>query len=176
MKKVLFAFICVTVLLGVFFSVKYFNRKQKETEISGLAIPQSFSAQIKLQYDGTDYLCNLEKDDQEIIATLEEPERLNGITLNISREEYSLNYKGMKINGEALPEKIGTAVGLVFNVLEKLENMEYTALEENNELVTANYSLGNAQFTCVYDKTTGIPKEITVSELLKIEFLQFSVG
>ena len=176
MKKRIFAVIVIllAVVLGIF-AIKLYKQKQKEIQIEELAVPPAFSAQIKMQYDGTEYLCNVQKSGQFITVLIEESQRLNGISLNISRDEYTLSYMGMEIIGDSLPESISTAVSIIFDILEKMENMEYTSLEESEELITVNYSLGNAEFVCVYDKITGVPKEITVSELFKIEFLQFTV-
>lgn len=177
MKKSIFVvFVVIVLIVGLFFAVKYGNQKKKETQIQELAIPKVFSAQVKMIYDDTEYFCNIHKEEQKIVVEIEKPERLSGITLNITKEEYSLSYMGMEISGDVLPGNISSVVEIVFNIIEKLENMEYTSLQEGEELITLEYSLGNALFSCVYNKTTGIPIEITVSELLKIEFLEFTVG
>ncbi len=177
MKKRVFAIIAILLVVVIGgFTIRFYSQKQREIQIQQLAVPPVFTARVNMQYDGTDYLCIVQKNEQVLTVLIEEPARLSGIELNLSREKYTLSYMGMQISGDALPDTIGSAVDIIFNILEKLENMEYTALGESEELITINYAIGNSEFTCVYDKTTKTPKEITVSELLKIEFLQFTVG
>ncbi len=175
-KRIFTVLLCIASVVAVcVFSLRFISQKKKEAQLQKLAVPPSFCAQVRMEYGGTEYLCNIQKDGDLLKLLVEEPQRLKGVEAAITRENYMLMFMGMEIDGSRLPEGMRAAMDAVFSFLDKLESNEYSEYSETEQLITLDYALGNTEFSCSYDKLSGIPKEITVNELFSIEFLQFSV-
>ena len=175
-KRILLSILLVCCIVFLcFFAFNKYKEVKKEEQISSLVLPGSFSANIKAKYGKNEYLCYLRKQGQNIEIEIEEPERLKGVTLNLTREEYFLSYKGIKINGDKLPDNIKSITNICFSIIDKLETLEYNSLVQEESIIILDYKIGEMNFSCSYNKETGLPVSIGIENLLELEFLEFAV-
>ncbi len=176
-KRVLLSVVALALIIVVCFAgFRVYSNNKNEEKIQSLAMPASFEADISFDYENTDYVFNVIKNAQYIQITAKSPVHLKGVALKMTKEDYSLSFLGMQIGKDKLPDNIKTAVNLIFTVISRLENLEYNHQSISEELITLSYSVGDLNFSCIYDKITGMPKQIKIEELFSLEILNFKTN
>lgn len=131
---------------------------------------EGFSAHAIVHYLDKQYAFTVEKDPESICVVIETPQALNGFTVTLTQDSYTVGYHDVSFHTEKLPESMETIIGPVFAFCDAIAKQDGTDLP--NGMFT--YQSGEMTATCRFDMESGVPLQLTVGDDFTLEFTDFT--
>ena len=166
-KSVIFAAAAFVLILSVLI---VFKPKDKTVDY---VIPESFIASLNAATDYGAIGGRLTKTGDLLKLSVTSPEKLKGLELQLTKDDYKVLYKGINISSESIPEKIEFIPSELFGVLDILSE-KTDDISINGDTASSWYTYKGIKIICDYDRKTAIPLSVKINGLNKLNELKLS--
>lgn len=129
-----------------------------------------FSAHALVHYLDKQYAFTVEKDPQSIRIVIETPQALNGFTVTLTEDTYTVGYHDVSFHTDRLPENMEKVIGPVFTLCDAIAKQEGENMPEG----IFTYQTGEMTATCRFDMDAGVPVQLSVGDDFSLEFTDFT--
>lgn len=128
-----------------------------------------FTAHATVHYLDKEYGFTVEKDPETIRVVLDHPQALNGFTVMLTEDAYTIGYHEVSFSTKQLPDTMERVIGPVFSLCDAIAKQEGEPLPDG----MFTYQSGDLSATCRFDPKAGVPLQISVGEEFLLEFTDF---
>ena len=129
-----------------------------------------FSAHAIVQYFDKQYAFTVERDAESIRVVMETPQALNGFSVILTQDSYTIGYHDVSFHTDTLPENMEKIVGPVFALCDAIAKQEGEHLPDGIFI----YQSGDMTATCHFDMDAGVPISLHIGNDFSLEFTDFT--
>lgn len=145
-------------------------RQQKTDVTKEMREANGFSAHAIVHYLDKQYAFTVEKDPETIGIVLETPQALNGFTVSLTQDTYTVGYHDVSFHTDTLPDPMGKVIGPVFALCDAIAGQKGEHLPDG----VFTYQTGDMTATCRFDKDAGVPISLSIGSEFSLEFTDFT--
>ena len=145
-------------------------RQQKTDVTKEMREANGFSAHAMVHYLDKQYAFTVEKDPETVRIVLETPQPLNGFTVSLTKDTYTVGFHDVSFRTETLPDHMGKIIGPVFALCDAIAKQEGEHLPDG----VFTYQTGEMTAICRFDREAGVPISLSIGDEFSLEFTDFT--